>query len=392
MKYDFDQIVNRENSDSIKYDLRKALFGKEDVLPFWVADMDFKTPDFIIKALHKRLDHELLGYSLKSDRLNTFIVNWLERQHGWPVQKKWITINPGVVPTLGFCALTYTRPGDQIIIQTPVYYPFFYTIENNGRQILNNPLVMKNGRYSMDLKDLEDKITSRTKMIFLCNPHNPGGSVWRKDELQQLAEICLKNNILVISDEIHSDLILYDNKHIPFATLGEEIAANTITCLSASKTFNMAGLGISYTVISNPELRTELNNKLNDFHLSFGNVLGLRAMEAAYEQGEEWLGQLLRYIEENIDFIQDYLKKNIPDVSMVKPEGTYLVWLDFRKLGLSQDTLNKFLIREAGLGMSNGTQFGVEGKGFQRLNTACPRSLIIKGLEQLEEAINPKNS
>lgn len=387
MKYNFDEIIDRNQSDSIKYDYRKRLFGKSDVIPFWVADMDFKTPDFIIEALRTRLDHELLGYTSIPKGLKKVIIEWLSYYHQWEVQPDWITINPGVVPTLAFCVLAYTRPGDQIIVQPPIYFPFYYVIENNGRKIIHNPLHLLNGRYYMDFKDLKRKINSRTKMIMLCNPHNPGGSVWKKEELTQLAEIGKKHKILIVSDEIHSDLILNNHKHVPIASLDPSIAQRTITCLSSSKTFNTAGLSISYTVISNPDLRSNLSNMLSDFHLSYGNTTGLVALDAAYRNGKTWLREMLQYLEGNINWLEKFLEKNLSMIKMIKPEGTYLVWLDFRDLGLSQRELKHLLIYEAGIGMSDGLLFGPGGEGFQRMNLACPRSLIIKGMEQLKQAL-----
>ncbi len=388
MKYNFDEIVDREHTNAIKYDYRKRLFGKSDVIPFWVADMDFKTPDFIIEALKNRLGHELIGYTSVPEDLKKVIIEWLSFYHQWEVHSDWITINPGVVPTLAFCVLAYTRPGDQIIVQPPIYFPFYYVIENNGRKIVHNPLYLQNGRYCMDFKDLKGKINSRTKMIMLCNPHNPGGSVWKKEELTQLVKICHDHNILIVSDEIHSDLILDDHKHVPVASLDPDTANRTITCLSSSKTFNSAGLAVSYTVISNPGLRSDLSNILSDFHLSYGNTAGLVALDAAYRHGKTWLREMLHYLEGNINWLEKFLETELPMIKMIKPEGTYLVWLDFRELGLSQQELKRLLVYRAGIGMSDGTLFGPGGEGFQRMNLACPRSLIMKGMEQLKQALN----
>jgi cystathionine beta-lyase len=387
MKYNFDEIVDRKGTSSMKYDYRKKLFGKSDVIPFWVADMDFKTPDFIIRALKTRLEHELIGYTRIPDGLKEVIIEWLLYYHQWEVHPEWITINPGVVPTLAFCVLAYTHPGDQIIVQPPIYFPFYYVIENNGRKIIHNPLHLNDGRYYMDFKDLRRKINSRTRMILLCNPHNPGGTVWKKEELIQLAEICEKHNILIVSDEIHSDLILYDHKHIPMASLDQNTANRTITCLSSSKTFNTAGLALSYTVISNPDLRSGLFNRLNDFHLSYGNTVGLVALDAAYRHGKTWLREMLQYLQGNIDWLDNYLKTELPVIKMIKPEGTYMVWLDFRELNIPQKELKHFLVHQAGIGMSDGILFGSEGEGFQRMNLACPRSLIIQGMTQLKKAL-----
>jgi len=391
MKYNFDEVIDRNHTNSIKYDMRKNLFGTADVIPFWVADMDFKTPDFIMEALRNRMNHEIFGYTSKPPQLTETITEWLYRRHGWQIHKNWITINPGVVPTLAFCVLAFTKPGDQIILQPPIYFPFFYVIENNGRKIINNPLVLQNGRYHIDFDDLRRKVSSRTKMIFLCNPHNPGGSVWQKEELLQLAEICIDYNLLIVSDEIHSDLILFSHKHVPMASLSKEIANRTITSLSTTKTFNTAGMSISYTVISNTRIRNDLSNMLGDFHLSYGNTTGLIMMEAAYRHGEEWLSQLLDYLEGNIEWLDTFLQHHVPEIKMIKPEGTYLAWLDFRELDMDQNELKKFLIHKAGLGFSDGASFGMGGGGFQRMNLACPRSLIQKGMKQLEDAIKKNN-
>lgn len=386
MDYDFDEIIDRQNTDSVKYDLRKAVFGREDVLPMWVADMDFKTPDFIIDAIKSRLNHEVLGYALKPTGLNEAVVNWVQQRHGWSIHKGWIVLSPGVVPSMAILVQAFTDPGDEVIVQQPVYFPFFKTIRNNGRIILNNPLVLRNGQYEMDLEDLKIKITARTRMIFLCSPHNPGGRVWKKRELEAVAEICIRNNILIISDEIHADLILFDNKHIPTATLGREIEQNTITCMSSSKTFNTAGLNTSYLIISNHKLRRAYKEKLSDFQLDLGNIAGLEALKASYLKGSDWLGQLLKYVEENIVFLETFIQKNIPSIQVMRPEGTYLVWLDFRKTDLDIKKLNQFLIHQAGLGLSDGALFGEEGIGFQRLNAACPRSVLADGLEGLLRA------
>jgi cystathionine beta-lyase len=386
MDYDFDEIIDRQNTDSVKYDLRKAVFGRGDVLPMWVADMDFRTPDFIIDAIKSRLNHEVLGYALKPSGLDEAIVNWVQQRHGWNIHKGWIVISPGVVPSMAILVQAFTDPGDEVIVQQPVYFPFFKTIRNNGRKILNNPLVSRNGQYEMDLEDLKTKITARTRMIFLCSPHNPGGRVWKKRELEAIAEICIQNNILIISDEIHADLILFENRHIPTATLGHEIAQNTITCMSSSKTFNTAGLNTSYLIISNHNLRRAYKEKLSDFQLDLGNIAGLTALEASYLKGADWLNQLIKYLEGNILFLETFIQKNMPSIQVMRPEGTYLVWLDFRKTHLDRKKLNQFLIHEAGLGLSDGALFGGEGIGFQRLNAACPRSVLADGLEGLLRA------
>jgi cystathionine beta-lyase len=386
MKYNFDEIIDRHNTESIKYDLRKLIFGTEDVLPMWVADMDFKTPDFIIESVRSRLDHPVLGYTLEPSGMDDAIIDWMRVRHGWDVRKEWIVSGPAVVPSMAILVHAFTEPGDEIIIQRPVYFPFFRTITNHGRYILNNPLINKGGRYEMDLDDLLEKITPKTRMIFLCSPHNPGGRVWTENELKSISDICLDNNILIVSDEIHADLVLFGNKHIPTASINEEIAKNTITCMSSSKTFNTAGLASAYVIISNLQNRRIYKEKLNDFHLNIGNIAGLYAQEAAYRKGAEWLDQLLKYIEGNINYLVDYLQQNHPDIKIMKPEGTYLVWMDFRETNIDTKRLKKFIIEEAGLGLSDGPLFGEEGSGFQRLNVACPRSVLKKGLEGLSRA------
>jgi cystathionine beta-lyase len=388
MDYNFDEIIDRQKTDSIKYDLRKLIFGREDVLPMWVADMDFKTPDFIIESIKNRLNHPILGYTLEPSGMDEAIMDWMKTRHGWHIRKEWIVSGPAVVPSMAVLVHAFSDPGDEIIVQKPVYFPFFRTITNHNRYILNNPLINRNGRYEMDLDDLNKKITPRTKMIFLCNPHNPGGRVWREKELKALADICLENNILIISDEIHSDLVLFGNKHIPTASINEDISRNTITCMSSSKTFNTAGLASAYVIISNLKNRRIYKEKLNDFHLNIGNIAGLFAQEAAYRNGSEWLKQLLKYLEGNIDYLVDFMQKHLPSVKVMKPEGTYLVWMDFRDANIDTKKLKKFIIEEAGLGLSDGFLFGEEGLGFQRLNLACPRSVLKKGLEGLLKAFN----
>ena len=388
MDYNFDEIIDRQKTDSIKYDLRKLIFGREDVLPMWVADMDFKTPDFIIESIKNRLNHPVLGYTLEPSGMDEAIMDWMKTRHGWHIRKEWIVSGPAVVPSMAVLVHAFSDPRDEIIVQKPVYFPFFRTITNHNRYILNNPLTNRNGRYEMDLDDLIKKITPRTKMIFLCNPHNPGGRVWREKELKALADICLENNILIISDEIHSDLVLFGNKHIPTASINEDISRNTITCMSSSKTFNTAGLASAYVIISNLKNRRIYKEKLNDFHLNIGNIAGLFAQEAAYRNGSEWLKQLLKYLEGNIDYLVDFMQKHLPSVKVMKPEGTYLVWMDFRDANIDTKKIKKFIIEEAGLGLSDGFLFGEEGLGFQRLNLACPRSVLKKGLEGLLKAFN----
>ena len=389
MNYNFDEIIKRNNTDSVKYDLRKVLFGKEDIIPMWVADMDFKTPDFIIDAIRKRFEHPVLGYTLKPTGFDDAIVDWIKRYHDWDIRKGWIVPGPAVIPSMAIMVHAFTDPGDEIIVQQPVYYPFFKSITGNGRKLINNPLVPYHDRYKMDLDDLKRKITGRTKMIFFCSPHNPVGRVWEKNELLEITNLCLEKNILIISDEIHADLLLYGNRHIPTASISDEVAHRTITCMSSSKTFNTAGLNTAYTIIPDLKLRTTYKDKLNDFQLNLGNIAGYIAMESGYRHGDEWLREMLNYVEGNVDYLEQYIRKHLPSVKMFKPEGTYLVWLAFHQTSIDPEKLKDFLVNKAGLGLSDGALFGKEGIGFQRMNVACPRSLLQKGLENLVRALHP---
>jgi cystathionine beta-lyase len=388
MKYNFDEIIPRENTDCVKYDVRKAFFGTEDVIPMWVADMDFRTPDFIIKAIRERLNHEILGYSIRNKSFNQSIVNWMQKRHGWDIQKEWISFSPGVVPAVNMLVLSLTNPGDKIIIQPPVYFPFFYAIENNGRVKIENPLVLVNGRLSMDFEDLKKKAPG-AKMMIISHPHNPGGSVWTKDELLQMAEICIENDVLIVSDEIHSDLVFKGFKHIPLASLSDEIAQKTITTNAPSKTFNLAGLSTSYLIIPNESLRTTYNKMLNDqLHLGMGNLFGSIALQSAYQNGDAWLGQMLDYVWGNVAFVDDFLKTNVPQIKACMPESTYMIWLDCRELALKGDDLKNFFIKDAKAGFNDGRVFGTGGEGFMRINVACPRAIVGRVLLLVHEAVS----
>ena len=387
MKYNFDEIVNRENTDSVKYDLRKVIFEKEDVIPMWVADMDFKTPDFIINAIKERLNHEVFGYSFRSKSYFESIINWLKRRHKWEVQEKWISFSPGIVPAINMAVMAYTKSGDKIIVQAPVYFPFFSAIENNDRVLVENQLELINNRYCIDFNDLEKKL-KEAKMIILSNPHNPGGSVWTKDELKRLGDLCVQNNVIILSDEIHADLVFKEFKFTPLATVSEEIADCTVTFIAPSKTFNLAALATSSLICSNKELKDKYDKVLDTIHIGMGNVFGAVASEAAYNFGDEWLDQLMEYLSGNLDYLDHYLKENIPQIKMMRPEGTYLVWLDCSGLSLTDEELKNFIIQNAGLGLNHGTMFGTGGEGFMRINIACPKQTITDALTRLENAVN----
>lgn len=390
MKYNFDEIVNRENTQCIKWDNRESVFGRRDVIPMWIADMDFKTPDFIIDALKKRLEHEVMAYVFRPDSFYESASKWIERRNGWQVNSKDMVFTPGVVPALEFAVEAYTTPGDKIVVQPPVYTPFFNAVKNHKRELVENPLIETNGYYTINFDDLEQKFADGAKMLIFCSPHNPVGRVWTKDELLRLGNLCVKYNVILIADEIHSDLIFKPHKHIHIAALSDKIAQLTLTCFAPSKTFNIAGLSTAMVHSANPEILDKFRDQIQIYHAHMGNIFGNIALETAYSHGDEWLDQLLTYLEGNIDWVITYLKNNIPEVKAFKNEGTYLMWLDFRAFNICQTSLKDFMINDAGLGLNCGEIFGKEGKGFMRLNVACPRQIIEKAMHQLKHAIDNK--
>jgi cystathionine beta-lyase len=387
MQYNFDEIIDRTGTGSIKHDLREKIFHTPDVIPMWVADMDFKTPQFIMDALRARLDHEILGYTHIPEAFYRAIVNWNQNRNQWNVQPDWISFAPGVVPALNLLVMAFTKPGDDIIVQPPVYFPFFSAVTQHGRNLVRNPLAYVQGEYRMDFEDLESKITQRTRMLFLCSPHNPTGNVWSLADLNELAKICIRNNIIIVSDEIHADLIYPGQHHYPLAAISEAIASHTITCMSASKTFNLAGLSTAYLIISNAGLKRQYDEVLERVHVGAGNIFGYIATQAAYEHGLPWLEQLMSYLEGNLRYLQRFVAEHIPKIHVVNPSATYLVWLDCRTLGMEPEELRSFMIHKAGVGLNNGPQFGKEGEGFQRINIACPRTLLHEALVRMSSAV-----
>jgi len=388
MKYDFDMIIDRYNTNSIKWDFAENKFSVKDILPMWVADMDFKVPEPVIDALKKVAEHGIFGYTAASQSYYAALKAWMKRRHNWDIKSEWVTYSPGVVSALFMLVKAFTKPEDQVIIQTPVYYPFFSAIKSSNCEILDNPLRLENGQYRMDLADLESKVSSRTRMIMLCSPHNPIGRVWRETELRDLGELCLKNNILIISDEIHQDIIFDGFKHIPFALISEELADRTVVCTGASKTFNLAGLQMSGIIIPNPELRERFNNTVRSCGIIQPNIFAVAAAEAAYRDGESWLEQLLNYLQGNLVFMTDYITERIPGLEIIQPEGTYLVWLDFRKCGIDLARLDGFLCKDAKVGLEAGTKFGCKEEGFERINIACTRATLEEGLRRIEEGVS----
>lgn len=383
--YNFDELVDRTNTNSIKYDAREQFFGNGEVLPLWVADMDFKTPDFIVQALKQRLEHEVLGYTFRGDSYADAIINWLDLRHGWKVEKEWISFSPGVVAGLTLAIDTYSKPGDEVIVQPPVYFPFFDSVKGMSRKMIENPLKLENGRYTFDLEDLKSKISPKTKMLLLCNPQNPGGMVWTKAELEALATVCLENKVLIVSDEIHADLVFEGHRHIPLPTLSDEIANNCVVCMAGSKTFNIAGLTTSFVVIPNKKLFVRYERTLKVPHLHMGNIFGSLALETAYREGADWVDQMVDYLQENYRFLESFLKENLPQVVPMKPEATYLIWLDFSAFQLSDEELNDKLI-QAGVGLNRGVQFGKQGSGYMRINIGCPKATLEQALIRMKEA------
>jgi cystathionine beta-lyase len=388
MPYNFDEIITREKTDCVKYDKLESYFGKDNLLPLWVADMDFKVPPCISEAIIKRANHEIYGYSYRGDACIQSIQNWLQNRHNWSVSKEWISSSPGVVTALAILLQSLTKEGDKIAVQPPVYHPFYHVINDTNRELVKNPLIRTESTYEMDFENLEKLAEKGLKAILISNPHNPVGRVWTRKELIQLGELAQKYDFLIISDEIHQDLIFKNHTHIPIASLSEELAQRTITCLAPSKTFNVAGLASSVVIIPNQNLKQQYEKLLNSLHLNNGNLFGHIAMQAGYEKGAEWLDELMEYLEENVNFLRSFINKNMPKIKLVEPEATYLLWLDCRSLGIETEALNQLLIHEAGLAFNKGTTFGEEGEGYLRINIGCPRSILEKALIKLKAIVD----
>ena len=385
---DFDKIINRKNTRCLKYDFAKKRGMPEDVLPLWVADMDFETSSYIEDALIKRVKHGIFGYSeVQTDYFN-IVREWMKNHHNWNPQENWLVKTPGVVFALAIAVKSYTQPNDSVLVQLPVYYPFSEVIQDNHRIVISNTLYLgEDNKYHIDFEDFEQKIiNNKIKLFFLCSPHNPVGRVWTKQELIQIGDICVKHNVIVVSDEIHQDFV-FQGKHYVFASLKPEFENISITCTSPSKTFNLASMMMSNIFIPNHELRAKFKKQLDAVGTSQLGIMGLVACESAYSKGETWYQAMLAYVAENINFVRQYVKENLPDVTMIETEGTYLVWLDFRKTGLSIDELENMIIHKAKLWLDNGKIFGKCGEGFQRINVACPKSVLKEALERIKIAL-----
>jgi cystathionine beta-lyase len=388
MSYDFNTIINRRNTNSLKYDFASERGKPTDILPLWVADMDFQAPEEVLTALHQAVSHGIFGYSeVKKDYFDV-LHDWFFKHFNWDTKENWLIKTPGVVFAIALAVKAFTKEGEGVLIQQPVYYPFEETIVLNKRKLAVNYLINRDGRYLVDFDDFEQQIiTKNVKLFILCNPHNPVGRVWSVAELTKMGEICLKHKVIVISDEIHCDFTYPGFKHTVFANIKEDFAQNTITCTSPSKTFNLAGLQISNIFIKNDTIRDRIINELDKSGYSQLNTLGLAACKAAYQYGEPWLMELRAYLYENLNYVREFLKERLPMVQLIEPEGTYLIWLDFSKLRLSNTEMKDLIVNKARLWLDAGQIFGKNGAGFERINIACPRSTLKQALEQLEAAV-----
>ena len=385
--YHFDQIIDRTNTNSIKHTFDESKGKTPDMVPLWVADMDFRSPDEVIDRIRERCEHGIFGYTRVSGEYLNAVQGWFERRFGWKTESEWMVRTPGVVYAVSAAISALTEKGDAVLIQSPVYYPFARSIEAAERRTVRSSLLFDGRRYTIDFDEFEKKIVEeKVKLFILCSPHNPVGRVWTKAELARMGEICLKHNVYVVSDEIHCDFVWKGFVHTPFATVSEEMRDISITCTAPSKTFNLAGMKTSNIFIPNPEIREKFKGVLSSWHCGEPAIFGLTACQAAYEGGREWLEQLKEYLKGNLDFVRNYLKENIPQIKLIEPEGTYLVWLDCRELGLSEKELEQFIAQKAKLWLDDGIIFGKAGEGFERVNIACPRATLKEALERLKKA------
>lgn len=383
MKYNFDQLIERRGTDCVKYDLAKMVFGREDVLPMWVADMDFQSPPEVLSAARECSERGVFGYTFRSREAKQAFMEWCIERHQWQVERNWILSSPGIVTALSLGVRLYSKPGERVMIMTPVYPPFFSVVRDNGRELVCSSLVEGEERYEINWTDFEAKIRDGVKLLILSNPHNPVGRQWSHGELLRIGRLCLENGVTILSDEIHCDLSLWGHRHTVMASLSEEIAAITVTMMAPSKTFNIAGMMNSLIIISSPELREIFKKEIETLHIDSGNIFGHVTLKAAYRHGAPWLDEMLRYLENNIHFVADYIRDNLPGVSLFLPECSFLLWLDFRGTGLSHEEVGRRLLERAQLGLNNGTEFGPEGEGFFRMNIGCPLSVVKEGMERI---------
>ena len=386
--YDFDKVIERRGSGAVKTDALKNVFGNEEAIPMWVADMDFETPDFIINAIRKRMEHAIFGYTVEPEDFRQAIIDWITDHHGWNVQKEWISYIPGIVKGIGMAINALLEKDEKVIIQPPVYHPFRLVPQKNGREVVFNPLKeMPDGSYQMDFENLEAVCDEKCKMLTLANPHNPAGIVWPRETLEKLASFCHSKGIIVISDEIHCDMALYGNRHIPFASVSEEATACSITFGAPSKTFNIAGIVASYAIVPDKELRERFYGWIEASEFAAPSIFSPIATIAAFREGEEWRKQMVRYIENNIDYVIGFCMERIPQIKPLRPQASFLIWLDCRGLGLDREALNSLFIEKAGLALNDGEMFNPGGKGFMRLNIGTSRTVLQEAMERLEAAV-----
>ncbi len=391
MTYDFDKIIDRRDTGALKVDVLGERYGRPDLLPLWVADMDFETPSFITDALRRRLDHSLFGYTVEPPEYWPAVMRWLADRHGWQVEREWLTYIPGIVKGIGMAINVFVKEDEKVIIQPPVYHPFRLTPEGNRRQVVMNPLRENpDGSYSMDFDHLARVADEKCRMLILSNPHNPAGITWNRDTLSRLAEFCHSRGIIVISDEIHSDMALWDNRHIPFASVSPEAAACSITFGAPSKTFNIAGIVSSYAIVPDAGLRERFYGWLQANELNEPTIFSPIATVAAFTQGDEWRRAMLSYVQDNIDYVIDYCREHLPAIRPLRPQASFLVWLDCRSLGLDHDALIDLFVNKARLALNDGEMFGPGGQGFMRLNVGCPRAILTEALTRLTTALTEK--
>jgi cystathionine beta-lyase len=388
MHYDFDTIVDRRGSASLKWDYSERFAGVERLLPLWVADMDFPSCTEVIEALKRRAGHGIFGYTLEPESYYRAVIDWMQRRHRWEIRRDWMVAAPGVVPSINLSLLAYSEIGDGVIIQPPVYHPFRESIINNKRRVVENPLHLQGKRYTMDFDQLEEKIDDRTRLLVLCTPHNPVSRVWSRPELERLVQICRKHGIIILSDEIHHDLVMPGNRHTPTASLSKQAAEVTVTLTSATKTFNLAGLGCSLVIASNPQLRKRYQNSQKRIWTGIANAFSAVAAETAYRHGESWLEQVLDYVQGNFDYLTDFMGSRLPEARVIPLEGTYLAWVDLGTLGFSDEQLKERILGKARIWLDDGPLFGTGGKGFQRINLACPRSTLGQALEAITRVLS----
>ncbi|MGE7603168.1 MalY/PatB family protein [Peribacillus sp. NPDC097675] len=386
----FDEHINRENTGSVKWDkpALQSIYGSEDVLPMWVADMDFPSPEPIQKALIARLNHPVFGYTVPSESIYSEIQKWVNNRHQWSITRDMISFSAGVVSAIGSTIQAFTEPGDKILVQSPVYTPFFDMIKNNGREVVNSPLRLEKDRFAIDFEDFEEKLKTGVKVFLLCSPHNPGGRIWTKDELLRIGELCLAYNVIIVSDEIHADLFHSTAIHYPIASLTDKLADITVTLMAPSKTFNIAGMQASFLITSNKELQVKLQNAQTRQAFHGLNILALTAMEAAYRDGLSWLTELTEYIEGNVKVAEEFITAEIPNLRVMHPDASYLLWIDCRNLGISDKEIQERLIHKGKLALEPGTKYGPGGEGFVRMNIGCSRSLLTDGLNRLKLAFS----